>query len=52
MVRMSKNDLADLTLETSKRTDVDLDIGKLRYFGNSRLVLHNNWRSQGVNLYG
>ena len=29
VVRMSKNDLADLTLETSKRTDVDLDIGKL-----------------------
>ena len=25
-------------IETSKRTDIDLDIGKLRYFGNSRLV--------------
>ena len=34
MVRMSKNDPADFDIETSKRTDVDLDIGELRNFGN------------------
>ena len=39
MVRMSKNDPADLTLKTHEQ-HVDLDIGKLRYFGNSRLVLY------------
>ena len=40
VVRMSKNDPADLTLKTHEQ-HVDLDIGELRYFGNSRLVLHN-----------
>ena len=43
MVRMSKTltpDAADLTLKTYEQ-HVDLDIGELRYFGNSRLVLHN-----------
>ena len=38
VVRMSKNDPADLTLKTHEQ-HVDLDIGELRYFGNSRLVL-------------
>ena len=45
VVRMSKNDPADLTLrlrrgQTYYEQHVDLDIGKLRYFGNSRLVLY------------
>ena len=40
---MSKNDPADLTLrlrrgQTYYEQHVDLDIGKHRYFGNSRLV--------------
>ena len=43
VVHMSKNDPADLTLKTHEQ-HVDLDIGELRNFGTSRLVLHNSFK--------